>query len=143
MSDTKTKSGFGIIIVAALALVAIVALPSMRHPRLGPDDHEEAAIITITFSPSPRSGTAPPKMSLKDEVIVEIQMNPEVQRKTSALTSGWSETYYPRAGQRLWVKASQAYGTDIGCFIVVNGAQRDQDRNHGPRSVNCEYTRAR
>lgn len=143
MSDTKTRSGFGIIIVAAAAVAAIALLPSMRHPRLGPDDHEEVAVITITFSPEHRSGQAPPKLTLKDEVIVEVQMRPEVTKKVSALTSGWSETYYPRRGQRLWVKASQAYGTDIGCFIVVNGEQRDQDRNHGPRSVSCEYSRSR
>lgn len=139
----KVKSRFipGVIAVAAAATIAIYLLPNVRASRV--DDREEVAVVTITFSPEKRSGEAQGGRQLKDVVIVEIEMKPELQLKEPVTKSGWSTTLYPRRGQRIWVKATQVYGTNIVCTIVVNGEQVSHDKNTGPRSVSCTYTRAR
>lgn len=140
--STKTRSNFVPLLVgvAVVAVAAVALLPNLRTSSV--DDREETALVTVTFTPDRRTGEAPEGRQLKDAVAVEVEMRPDVQHKYTVLRP-WSVSMWPRKGQRLWVKASQLYGTAISCTIVVNGVLKSQDRNTGPRSVSCSYTRAR
>lgn len=46
----------------------------------------------------------------------------------------------PAKGQRLWVKAAQAYGDTIECLLTRKGQKVDGNKNTGARPAICAFT---
>jgi hypothetical protein len=140
MSKTKTVIPAAVSVAVAAVLIFAV-LPSVRAPRVDEDDG--TVVVTVTFKPERRTGERPAGRSLRDVVVIEVEMNPDVNQKETMTRSPWIAGYRPKPGQRLWVKANQAYGNEITCKIEVNGKQVSRDRNTGAQSVSCKYVSPR
>lgn len=125
-------------VVAGLGIAAMIAIPSLRP--VNRDKPDPYVILTVTFDPRVRSGERPPGRTLIDTVTVEVLVGSKsVLPPAQVNRSPWDATIRVRKGDTVTLRAEQAYGTQLTCWIKQpEGPQVTRPRN-GPGVVICKH----
>lgn len=135
-----TKTGVGIV-PKILAGVVVLVVAAFLYPRMTRDtkDSDREIVLSVFFKPEHRSGITGQDRQFPDKVVVELTVGGVVYPNTDVINSPWTMTLPPGKGRKIVLKASQIYGTLLGCKILQPGFDPASDSRIGPSQVNCTY----